>query len=142
MSKGSKPLVQNMDTLIEVTENLRKVLLRYEKVSAQLAARVERGEALVDVLGEMHGPVLRGEVTDALIEVEEARHNVRLAMFALGEEQGTSQADRGGNWGSPVSLRPGWQQKRKRCSPSQRQYSVDPAHSGDVLAGVEGHRPT
>jgi hypothetical protein len=95
MSKSSKRLVREMVALVEVSEDLRKVLLRYEKGSAEVAARVERGEQLTSALEAVKGPIRRREVTDALDEFEAARHQVRLAMFALGSDQGTNASELG-----------------------------------------------
>jgi len=90
MSKASKRLVRDMAALIEATDHLCEVLRRYQTGSAEVAARVEQGELLEDALRTAEGPVRRVEVTDSLAEFEAARHQVRLAMFALGDEQGTS----------------------------------------------------
>ncbi len=95
MSKASKRLVREMTTLVEVTEDLRKVLQRYKTGSAEVAARVDRGELLADALKAESGPMRRREVSDTLAEFEAARHQVRLAMFALGAEQGTSASELG-----------------------------------------------
>jgi hypothetical protein len=95
MSKASKRLVRDMATLVDVTDDLCEVLQRYKKGSAEVAARVERGELLADALGAAGGPIRRVEVTDALERFEAARHQIRLAMFALGSEQGTSASELG-----------------------------------------------
>jgi len=47
----------------------------------------------VTALQDFKGPERRSEVTDALGEFEAARHQVRLAMFALAKEQGSSFSD-------------------------------------------------
>jgi len=95
MSRASKRLVRDMATLIDVTDELVEVLQRYKDGSADVAARVERGELLADALEAASGPIVRAEVTDALEKFETARHQVRLAMFALGEDQGTSTSELG-----------------------------------------------
>jgi len=95
VSKGSKRLVRAMAVLVEATEDLREVLDRYETVSQEVATRVEHGELLAEALEAVGGPVQRREVTDTLDRFETARHQVRLAMFALGEEQGTGISELG-----------------------------------------------
>jgi len=95
MSKGSKRLVRDMAALVEATEELCSVLERYMEGSVDVAGRVERGELLADALGANKGGMRRREVTDALAEFEAARHQVRLAMFALAGEQGTSTSELG-----------------------------------------------
>jgi hypothetical protein len=54
-----------MATLVDVTDELCEVLQRYEKVRAEVAGRVERGELLADALGAAGGLIPRVEVTDA-----------------------------------------------------------------------------
>ena len=95
MSRASKRVVRDMATLVDVTDELIEVLQRYKKGSAQVAARVERGELLADALGAAGGPIRRVEVTNAMERFEAARHQIRLAMFALGSEQGTSASELG-----------------------------------------------
>jgi len=84
-----------MATLIDVTDDLCEVLQRYKEGSAEVAARVERGEVLADALKAAGGPIRRVEVTDAIERFESARRQIRLAMFALADEQGTSASELG-----------------------------------------------
>jgi hypothetical protein len=84
-----------MATLVDVTDDLCEVLRRYKKGSTEVASRVERGELLADALGAAKGPIRRVEITDAMEKFEAARHQIRLAMFALGSEQGTSASELG-----------------------------------------------
>ena len=79
--------------LVEASKDLRRVLLRYEKTSAEIAARVERGESGTDALKTAQGPLRRREVTDAVEKFEAARHRVRLAMFVLAGEEGVSASE-------------------------------------------------
>jgi len=95
MSRAGKRLVRDMAKLIDVTDDLCEVLQRYKAGSAEVAARVERGESLADALEAARSPIVRAQVTDALAEFEAARHQVRLAMFALGDEQDTSASELG-----------------------------------------------
>ncbi len=82
--------VRDMARVIERSKDLRAVLVRYEKGSADVARRIENGETVADALQAEHGPLRRQEVTEAIAELEGARHQVRLSMFALAKEQGTS----------------------------------------------------
>jgi hypothetical protein len=91
----TKRLLQDMNALIDEVDRVRAVLLRYKKVSAQLASRVEQGTVLADALEQLEGAVRRREVTESMEELEGARHRVRLAMFALGNAQGTSASELG-----------------------------------------------
>ena len=86
-------LVRRLSELIEVTEHVRTILQRYNEASSSVAAHVEDGADLVGTLESLHGPVRRGEVTEALQAFEAARHRVRVSMFALAKEQGASVSD-------------------------------------------------
>jgi hypothetical protein len=95
MSKASKRFVRDKLALVDASRDLRQALERYEKVSAEIAARVERGEPGADALKAVGGPARRLEVTDAMERFEAARRQVRLAMFALTNEEGTSASELG-----------------------------------------------
>jgi len=89
----SKQLIDRFSDLDEAAEHVRTVLQRYNKASARVATLVDQGVHLVPALESLEGPVRRSEVTEALEEFEAARHRVRLAMFALAKEQGSSFSD-------------------------------------------------
>jgi len=95
MSRKSKQLARDMSALIERSGDLRSVLLRYERGSVEVTGRVERGDTLADALEAAKGPIRRREVTEALDKFEAARHQVRLSMFSLASEQGTSMSELG-----------------------------------------------
>ena len=90
MPSKSKQLIDRFSDLEEAAEHVRTVLRRYNTASARVATLVDQGVRLVQALESLHGPVRRSEVTEALEEFEAARHRVRLAMFALAKEQGSS----------------------------------------------------
>jgi len=90
-----KQLSVEMQAFIEQAQKVRAVLQSYTKVSAELVRRVEKGELLADVLEDLEGPTHRREVTEAVEELVQSRHRVRLAMFALGKAQGSSPSELG-----------------------------------------------
>jgi len=90
VTRASKRLVRDMAALVKATDELCEVLQRYQTMNAEVATRVERGELLTGALDAVEGPIRKREVTDSLARFEAARHQVRLAMFALGDEQDTS----------------------------------------------------
>ena len=59
--------------------------MRYNKASASVATLVEQGAHLVTALQNFSGPERRSEVTDALGELEAARHRVRPGDVRLGQ---------------------------------------------------------
>jgi glycerate kinase len=95
MSSKSKQLVAGLSNLNECAQELRRLVQRYEKINAALAARVDGGEPIVSALHAMQGPVTRRKVTEVLDKFENARHRVRRAMFALSSEQGASASEMG-----------------------------------------------
>jgi len=95
MPDKNKQLVQSASDVIKCTERLRDVLLRFKKGVSGLAGRVEEGELAVAALGAIGGPIRRQELTETLAEFEAARHQLRLAVFALALEQGTSTSEVG-----------------------------------------------
>lgn len=88
-------LARTMRALIDATEELRQVLLTYQTVSAEVVTLVEQGRTLASALEVVEGPLRRRSVTEALASFEAARHEVRLAMFTLGRENGTSASELG-----------------------------------------------
>jgi hypothetical protein len=95
MSSKRGQLVQNMAALIAMTDEVCAVLQRYRASSVELADRLQRGDNLVAIYPAIEGPARPKEVTEALIEFAAARHEVRLAMFELGREQGLSISEVG-----------------------------------------------
>ena len=93
-SKRSR-LVRNMADLIELTDEVCEVLERYRASSLELSDRLQRGEMLEVIYPAIEGPARPREVTEALVRFAAARHQVRLAMFELGREQGVSIAEVG-----------------------------------------------
>jgi len=93
MSKKSKRVVRAASELVDATEALRRVLLHYEAVTADLIARVERGDEMVDAIVGVNGATKRTEVTEAIDAFEAARHRVRVAMVAAALDQGASASE-------------------------------------------------
>ena len=99
MSKGQARLARSMSTLLAMTDEVCAVLQRYRASSVELATRVERGDMLEDIFPVIEGPARPREVTEVLTAFAAARHQVRLAMFVLGSEQGISNAAMGRHLG-------------------------------------------
>lgn len=92
-------LITKAGQLLESLAALDDVLERYDKVTREVIAEVERGTPLVTALHVLGGSVVRPEVTAALDSFEAARHRVRVAMFGLGLEQGASISEIGRSLG-------------------------------------------
>ncbi|HUY22143.1 MAG TPA: hypothetical protein VMV22_07355, partial [Acidimicrobiales bacterium] len=93
MSVKSDQLSHHLRELSGIVERLRAVLERFDTASVRLASKVDEGANLVTALDNLDGRVRRSEVTEAIEEFEAVRHQVRLAMFDLAKEQGSSLSD-------------------------------------------------
>jgi len=95
MASPKKQLVERFAELHEATAHLRDVLLRYDKVTTKVVALIEKGESMVGAIERISGPVRRSEVTDAMEAFEAARHQARLAMFTVAEDEPSNTSDMG-----------------------------------------------
>ncbi|HUI05164.1 MAG TPA: hypothetical protein VLZ77_16615 [Acidimicrobiales bacterium] len=93
MTNKVDELVRRNTELIESAKSLRGVLVRFERVLANMSRLVEGGVPVVEALDRLGGPHLRPQTTEALDRFTDARHNARVAMFALGVDQGASLSD-------------------------------------------------
>jgi len=96
VSKKSDQLAREIAALIETTDTLREVLARYKRANAHLAKRVAQGESVLEAFEGLDGAMRRHrELTETLEEFEAARHEVRVALFALSTAQGASLSELG-----------------------------------------------
>ena len=93
MTSDVEGLVRRNEELIASAKRLRSALTRFERVLATMNRLVEGGVPVVEALERVGGPHLRPETTEALDGFTDARHNARVAMFALGVDQGASLSD-------------------------------------------------
>ena len=95
MSAKSQHLVDQLGQLMECTQRIHTVMLRYYDVCGDLASSIEHGVRALEAFESAGGIGLRQEITDDLGAFEAARHAVRVALFALAGEEGTSISDMG-----------------------------------------------
>lgn len=88
-------LIDRIAELVEVAALLRAQLQGYEKTMTKIAARLENGEPGIAASTGTGIPGQRRHVTEAIEEFEAARHRLRLALFALGMEEGASMSEIG-----------------------------------------------
>ncbi len=88
-------LVDRIEQLVESSVHLREQLLRYEKAMATIVQRLETGAPAISASKGTSIPSERRQVTEAIEEFEAARHQLRLALFALGKEEGASMSEVG-----------------------------------------------
>jgi len=83
-------LIDQIAALVDSAAFLRSELLGYEKTLTSIAARLEKGEPGIAASSGTAIPAQRRQVTEAIEQFEAARHQLRLALFALGKEEGAS----------------------------------------------------
>lgn len=95
MPSKRRRLVQRIEALIECSALLREQLVRYEQAMGTIAARLEDGAPGISASRGTGIPSERRLVTETIEEFEAARHQLRLALFALGKEEGASISEVG-----------------------------------------------
>jgi hypothetical protein len=95
MSTKRKRLLHRITHLVACSALLRQQLLRYERAMLKIAERLEDGAPGVVAAKGTGIPTERRQVTEAIEEFEAARHQLRLALFALGKEEGASISEVG-----------------------------------------------
>jgi len=95
MTAKPQRTVPDHSELIEYTEHLRQVLLRYKKANVALETLVHDGVPALEALERVGASRLRPELTDALDQFSGARHRPRIALLQLALEEGASMADVG-----------------------------------------------
>jgi len=96
VSQKREHLVRQISALTQATNNLEAVLVRYKRAINNLAAHVEEGDSVLEAFDKLDGAMLRQrELTETVDEFAAARHQVRLAVFALAVAQGASLSELG-----------------------------------------------
>jgi len=95
MSANREQLVDRIAELVESAARLRAQLERYERAMSKIARRLEKGEPAISAAMGTGIPAQRRLVTETIEEFEAARHQLRLALFALGKEEGASISEIG-----------------------------------------------
>ena len=95
MTRTRRRLIRRITELVESSANLRELLLHYERTMEKIAKRLEAGEPAVGAAKGTGIPTERRLVTEGIQEFEAARHQLRLALFAVGKEEGASMSDVG-----------------------------------------------
>jgi len=85
-------LVASTRELTERTGRLIEIFTRYAEANRRLIELLGDDAELVAALDTLGGPMRRREMTEALADFETSRHDVRVAMFALAQEQGATIA--------------------------------------------------
>lgn len=96
MSKKRKEeLIRKTAALHIAIDDLRSMLLHFKESTGKFAALVDGGEAVVPALESIQTATLRRDLTDAFEVFEAIRQQTRVAVLALGREQGASLSEVG-----------------------------------------------
>lgn len=93
--KRRQRIVRESKKLARATGELCDSLGRFEEALLGLAALVERGEPGIAALTTLHADEHRQEVMECFDNFEAARHQLRLAAFALCQEEGANLSEIG-----------------------------------------------
>jgi hypothetical protein len=92
-------LLDSYDELMESTEHLVRMLRSSRTQNRKTRSQLEKGSSIRDVFSAIPTGDLRHSFTQAMAEVESARHKVRKMAFARGLEEGMSIGELGRIWG-------------------------------------------
>jgi len=95
MSKETDRFSHEVANLVECGEVMRSSVRNFEAAMMKIARRIEAGEMALDAVLESTKPTLRQQMTGAIAAFEEARHQMRVALFDLALEQGSSISEVG-----------------------------------------------
>jgi len=95
MSTKRQRLLHRISHLVACSALLREQLRRYERAMLKIATGLENGAPGVAAAKGTGIPTERRQVTEAIEEFEAARHQLRLALLALGKEEGASISEVG-----------------------------------------------
>ncbi len=95
MSTKRDRLIDEITELVESAAVLRVRVQGFERTMVKIAQRLEKGDPALPAVKGIATPTLRRDVTQAIEDFEAARHRLRLALFALGKEEGASISEIG-----------------------------------------------
>jgi hypothetical protein len=92
-------LLDGYDELTEVVDNLVAMLRSTKAQNRRIRSQLQKGSSIQDIFSAIPTGNIRQSVTEAMAEVEAARHRVRCMLFAQGIEEGMSIGELGRMWG-------------------------------------------
>jgi len=95
MTTKRNALADEVSNTAEAIDRLSLVLKEFKKAIENLAKLTEEGEPGIIALGHLNAPLRRRTITEALGEFEDSRHQMRVALFDLCQEEGASASDIG-----------------------------------------------
>ncbi len=99
MDQDRRRVLASVDEFVETCAEFRKTLSSVSTSNRRARALVETGRPVREVLAAIPTSAIRKTMTQQIEELEAARHNVRLAVFILGLNEGLSIAELGRTMG-------------------------------------------
>lgn len=93
MAEKVQQFVRRADDVINSTEQVRGVLLRFKKAIVRQSRLMESGTPAVEALEAVNASVLRQELVDALDEFEAHRQQMRVAFIGVALEDSANLSD-------------------------------------------------
>jgi hypothetical protein len=92
-------LLDGCDELMELIENLVHMLRSTRAQNRKIRSQLENGSSIQNVFSAIPTGDLRQSLTEAMAEVEAARHRFRRMLFAQGIAEGMTISELGRMWG-------------------------------------------
>jgi hypothetical protein len=104
MRKSHERLAGHVGELNRSMAKFRTALLRYQRAVTRVADHVSAGEEVVQATRAANLADRRRELKDRMDDFESVRRQVRLSLFALGIEEGSSLSEIGRGLGISKQL--------------------------------------
>ena len=93
VSRKRRALISAIGELNAASAVLRETLKGYEREMTRIRRRLEDGAPALDASRGTEIPAQRRRVTEGIEEFEAARKQLRVALLAVGQEEGASASD-------------------------------------------------
>jgi hypothetical protein len=94
-AKDRDRILVSVDEFVEACARFRKTLSSVAASNRRVRVLVEEGKPVREVLSAIPTSAIRKTMTQQIEELEAARHDVRLTVFALGLNEGLSIGELG-----------------------------------------------
>ena len=109
-------LMQSLQAGLDANRELRKVLVWGERRVDRMLGELKAGSALSEVAEHIDLSEVRERISDALDEFERARHQVKVASFAVAKQEEMSIGFLSARWG--ISRQRGQRYAHEAAEPS------------------------
>ena len=99
MSKSTQEAAQSVERLLEALVEARQAIRDTEVALRRALRKADQGADVAKAIVAANPAQARQRVNDALVAVEQRRHDVRRTVFAAAMEDGMSISDLSKAWG-------------------------------------------